>query len=762
MGSVQERSAPERAANERGDPASDDSGSPHPAADGAAMPAQRSRKSWLGRVHWLIALGVYSVLSVVTTFPLALHLNSVTPGPFADGDNLWFAWELWWFRAAVLTGHDPNRTHNLFALLPSIQSFVDAYFNMVAGVFLQFVASPLATYNLLVLASFALSGLTMYLLAGEFVADRFACFCAGFLYTFSTYHFARAAGHFGLMTLQWLPFCAWRLFAFHRRPTARNASLAGLGIALAALSEAYFLAYFLVPFCALFLIGVLVADRRWFTVGRNLRLSALGIVVAAVITIPTLIDYVRMDPDVRATSTQYASALEPLSADAAEFFVPNAANPLFGPETKGLYARINKPYLVETAAFLGYPALLLAAVALLARRSRGRVTAFWLILGVGGLILACGPSLVVVGQRLFPLPTYKAVFGWPFLSSYRAPARLAVIPLLAAAVLSAFGVAALTGRARGDRDAMIRLRVLLVLLLGFSLGSNILWGFPYPDARVQMPDLYRQIGADHEPSLLLDLPLLPSGAFQFYQTMHEKALVYGYVPRLTPRMVASVHNVPYLAQFAPVGDGTHLNLNTTQGDVVNSGGFKEVMRQNRIKYVVMHQVVDAQSYAQMRAFLLQQLGAPFYDNGAEGLTAWRIPLDAPQAATAYYETLGVGWLPGVQLRDGLPERDMEQDGQIVITAPAAGAAMLSLLATPILKPLTIEVRVNGRAVTTVALGAGGVTQAVNIDRVPLLAGRNTIELHAIEGCVRPSDISTSPDTRCFSIGVQQIQVTATP
>jgi len=716
---------------------------------------QHSQQRWIERNHWIIALLVYTLLSVVVTFPLVFHLTTMISGPSPDGDNLWYVWSLWATRHAILSGHDPNHTHDVFALLPSVQVFVDAHVNTVIGFLLQWVTSPLGAYNLLVLLSFVLSGLTMYLLAGEFVTDRFACFAAGFLYTFSTYHFARAAGHLGLLTLQWLPFCAWRLFAFYRRPSWRNALLAGIGIALVPLSEVYFLAYFLVPFGALFILGGLIADRHWFTNPYNLRLGALAITVAAIITVPALIDYVRVDPDVRATSQLVAkTSLEPLSADLATFVLPSPTNPLLGSYTKRIYARVKTPFQpIETSNFFGYPLLLLGLAALLFRHNRGRTTYFWLILGVGGLVLACGPALFVVGHRIITLPTYKMVFGWPLLSTFRAPNRLSILPLLALAVLSALTIAAMRACVRG-----LAINSTIIVLMGISLAQSILWGFPYPTTAVHMPELYREIGNDTGQGLLLDVPFVYSGAYQYYQTVHHKPLVFGYVPRVTSRMLDSVYNVPYLSQFEPVGDGMHLQLTENQGDILPKGGFKEVLRHNGIKYVVMHRTVEPESYAGMRSFLIRHLGVPFYDSGTEGLTAWQIPIGASVNVEPFYPTLGSGWLAGAGQRDGLPEREMEQDGQIVIIAQRPEEVTLSFLTTPIFKPLTIEIRAYGQVFKTVPLIAVGMTQAVNVAHIPLEAGTNTIELHAVEGCVRPSDISSSPDIRCFSIGVQQIQI----
>jgi len=728
----------------------------------ASRPSPLDTREWLGRWHWVVALLAYTFLSLAITYPLIFHLRDVTAGPSPDGDNLWFVWLLWAYRNAVLSGHDPNRTHLIFALLPSVQVFADAHFNMLVGIPLQLITDPLTVYNLLVLTSFVLSGLTMYLLAQEFVTDRFACFAAGFLYTFSTYHFARAAGHFGLMTLQWLPFCAWRLFAFYRRPNRTNAVLAGVGIALVPFSDLYYLAYFLVPFGLLLIVGVLVVNRGWFAQARNLRLSALALIVAAVIAGPVLSSFLSVDPEVQAViQTESQLGKESLSSDLAAFVLPSSANPLFGTHTQPFYRQFKTPYQpIETSSFLGYPTLLFALLTFLFRRGRTRNTAFWLILTVGGIILTLGPTLFILGHRVIPLPAYNLLFNWPFLSNYRAPNRLTVLPLVALAVLSAYGIALLRAATHHWRAAAVALPGVVIVLLGAAVAENVLWSFPYPTAPIHTSALYTQIAADHEDTSLLDVPLGFSGAYQYDQTIHHKPLVFGFGPRITAQMLGSVYNLPYMAQFIPIGDGAHLQITGNEGDIASHASFSDVLQEHKIKYLVMHRTVEPDSYAKMRAFLVSQLGVPFYDNGAEGLTAWRIASTSVATNDSDAITLGDTWFPGTGQRNGLPERYAEQDARVTIVAPQAHDVTLSFFATPVIKPLTLEVRVNGRMVKTVALSAAQVTQGVSIDHVSLNAGANTVELHAVEGCVRPSDISSSPDTRCFTVTVQEIKAAA--
>jgi len=179
------------------------------------------------------------------------------------------------------------------------------------------------------------------------------------------------------------------------------------------LSEVYFLPYFALPFVALFVGSKLVTDWRWFTVRRNVTLSALALFLALAIVGPLLAPgYVRIDPDVRAMSTSAGQRdVETYSADLLAFFLPNNGNPFYTRLTWDVYTKMNSGGVPEEAVFLGYPTLLLGLGAFAFRRNRNPTTLLWLLVAVTGFVLALGPTLYVAGHAVMPLPTYNVVFG---------------------------------------------------------------------------------------------------------------------------------------------------------------------------------------------------------------------------------------------------------------------------------------------------------------------------------------------------------------
>ncbi len=724
-----------------------------------------SLKGWwhnpaLGRYQWGVSLLLYTLCALVLTHPLIFELDKSLVGLGGDGDHLWFVWLLWWFKQAIETGQDPAYTNLVFSLLPQVQIFVVSFFNELIALPLQWLVSPVAAYNLLLLSSFILSGFTMYFLAGEFVKSKIACFVAGFLYSFSTYHFARTTGHMGLATMEWLPFCAWRVFVFYRRPNIKNAALAGLSLALVCFSDTYYLAYFALPFGLFFLVWKLVTDFSWFKQVRHLTLGVLVLVVTVAIVWFPLHGFLKVDQDIQQTAKLYSEgSIEILSADLLSYVLPNEYNPTFGDLTRPIYNSMRSPYPVEKSAFLGYMTLLLAGIGFVFRQNRTRTTLFWLGLALFGGLLSFGPKVYVAGQPLFGSPFYKLLYDWPFLSNYRGPNRLAIVPLLALCVLAAFGVNSLISRFGRPQ---LRYKAVLVVLTGlvllFSLSESLLFGFSIAHSPFQTSPVYQQIAAQPGNGLLLDLPVFPLGSYHYYQTIHHKRLVSGYISRVTPQMSASVTSIPYLEAFVTLSGPKPESL---KGDIYPIDvNFESGLRNSGIEYIVLHRnILEPTTYNWMRKFLDDNLPAPFYDSPGEGVVAWHIEAkDQPQLAN-YRFKIGKGWLEGIGLRDGRLERSVQQDGQLLIEVPVAEEQNLRFMAMPYLKPMTLEVRLNGQIIKSMDFPKAWVTQEVDLGKIKLNPGQNILEFHAVQGCSRPIEFDNkSPDTRCFSFGIQQLQI----
>ena len=116
-------------------------------------------------------------------------------------------WDIWWVKYAFFNLHSLNVLYtriifwplgvNLaFGTVPPLLGLVSAPFQALGTVF---------AYNVIFLLGFALSGLTMYILAEYLTKNRYAAIVAGFIFTFSAFHIAQAYSHIHFTNLEWVP-----------------------------------------------------------------------------------------------------------------------------------------------------------------------------------------------------------------------------------------------------------------------------------------------------------------------------------------------------------------------------------------------------------------------------------------------------------------------------------------------------------------------------------------------------------------------------
>lgn len=248
------------------------------------MPARSAR------LHAVALLGYVSV-AVLFAWPLPLRLGSALLGA-PGGDTGVYVWNLWVFRHEIVShGAFPFFTTEILHATPPVPLTLHNYTpaaNLVALPLLS-VLGTVATFNLLVIASTALSAYAMFLLLQQQVGDPAAAWVGGVLYGFSPFMTARQMAHFSLVQAAALPLFVWLL---HRivadGPTWQRSAALGAVAAFAYLSDPYYAVY-----CAL--IGlfftawhVLGLERRPHRAPFGLRVAldvAILIVAAAVAAI---------------------------------------------------------------------------------------------------------------------------------------------------------------------------------------------------------------------------------------------------------------------------------------------------------------------------------------------------------------------------------------------------------------------------------------------------------------------------------------------
>jgi len=464
---------------------------------------------------WLLAAVLYTLLTLLVTYPVVTSLSKAVAG-FEAKDSLQYTWSLWWSGEAWARGqsaadvsllyHPWGGDHALLEVTPLLDVVVWP---------LQRLLTPTACYNLLLLASFPLCGLAMFALARDLTHRWAPAFLAGLIWAFYPNRMGHAlVGHLTQLSGWLFPLVGLVMVRLFRDPSRRRAVVFGLLLGLSGQIALVQTGYFLAPFCAIMLIGLAIRHRAELRV--RARYVGAGLLIAALIMLPTYGPFV-LDAVRAGTDLDVGGATEN-AVDLLSLVTPSPYHPLWGGALQRLPALLrifSEADELERCGYLGIGALLLAVWGLVRRRDW-----LWGAMALVGLVLCLGPELQVAGRLTgIPLP-YALWARLPLMGWGRTPERFCQLAMFAMALLAAQGLASF----QLSRVAMGALLVLVVVDL------LVLWPFP--------------VGTDSPPTFLqdwqgesravLNMPIKKrqiGNLAMYYQTEHGLPIVGGYIHR---------------------------------------------------------------------------------------------------------------------------------------------------------------------------------------------------------------------------------------
>lgn len=562
------------------------------------MPARSARLN-------AVALFGYVCVALVFAWPLPAHLGDSLPGPIG-GDTGVYVWNLWVFRHEIVAnGRFPFSTFEILALNPGVPLTLHNYTslaNLIAFPLLPLIGT-VATFNILLIASGAISAFATFVFLRRLSSDAAAAWIGGLLFGFSPFMTARSMAHFSLVQSAALPAFALALDRVRERPTTGRAAAAGAVVALAFLCDPYYAVYcLLMAASAAVWVAVTIergAARRapaMLRIGTDIAIMCVAGLVAGIILrgggrveflgvrvsvtrlytpvlVLTMLVLVRLWIGLRPRIAWMPAALRPhlrtMAAAAATcalvlspvltvmaahfrerywigprtlwrssppgvdllaFLVPNPTSSWLGWVASG-WLSTRSGGLIENVAAIPWTATFAVAVALL--YAGLRLPRYWALFTAGSALLALGPFIQIVGWQTYIPTPWAALRYFPVIGAARMPTRLSILVMLGAAALLTWSVRALRARSRRPW--------LPVAIVGACLLIELI---PAPRELhpVRIPSFYKLIAADPRPVRVLTLPwgirdgTSSIGNFststQFFQTVHEKALVGGYVSRL--------------------------------------------------------------------------------------------------------------------------------------------------------------------------------------------------------------------------------------
>jgi hypothetical protein len=198
----------------------------------------------------LAVIGIMLGCAVLQTYPLVRHLDTHLPG-LSLGDNMTFAWNVWWMREAITTGSSYFFSSALFAPFgTSLGLHTHTAFLAVIGALPLRPLSIPAALNVLVIGSVALNGYSAYVLSRQLGCRPRHALVAGVALLATPPVAARLMGHFNLVQVWSLVFACTYWLKWLEAPTRANALKLALTAALLCYCDYYYAVYFVV-FCSI-------------------------------------------------------------------------------------------------------------------------------------------------------------------------------------------------------------------------------------------------------------------------------------------------------------------------------------------------------------------------------------------------------------------------------------------------------------------------------------------------------------------------------
>ncbi len=387
-------------------------------------------------VQGLAALVIYLAIWIGTeTFPLLANLGRPQLDQ-ASTDPNFYVWSLRWWPYAVAHGLNPLHSAQIGAPAGYDLAWVTSIPPLALLTLpLTWLAGPVVSFNLLVIAAIPVSGWAAFVLCRRLTGRFWAALAGGAVYGFSAYEFDHiTSGQLNLAFAAFLPLIAYLMALAWRDGDIGLRAFVGLLAVAMALQFYLFLETF-ADMTAVLLLGLAagyaLADRasRKLIARLSLRV-AVAYAIALALAIPFLGYALSHQPPgfsnrPESASLKLASLVVPWESQTFGLgWLARAAAPLGGPDLDG---------------YAGIP-LLAIAIALCVVAWRRRMTRFLLVIVVLLIIGALGPALHIGNWTAVTSLPWGRVWSLQIVRSAY-PVRLMVFVFLALAVMTAMWLA---------------------------------------------------------------------------------------------------------------------------------------------------------------------------------------------------------------------------------------------------------------------------------------------------------------------------------
>ena len=264
-------------------------------------------------------------------------------------------------------------------------------------------------------------------------------------------------------------------------------------------------------------------------------------------------------------------------ADLGLFFLPFVNHPLFRGLNSHIFKNLVEGNPADSSVFLGYTALIFLIYCFL--RCKDKIARFWKIVFLVFFILSLGPHPVILGRHFSTLPLpFFFLAHTPFYAFFGRLSFIAVLVSLSQAVLVAYSF----DKVKFPKPVL----ALIIAVLIFEL-----YPAPYIITRKEIPDFYKTLENDRGDYAILEVPTdnCPSLIshyrdyyycfYQYWQTLHHKPIVGGYMARKIPQRSSEfVEKSPFIRSLNGFSNENRIDSNEAL----------YFLKMHSIKYVILH------------------------------------------------------------------------------------------------------------------------------------------------------------------------------
>lgn len=475
---------------------------------------KRAKKTLL---IWLTSL----LIAGLFTFPGITTINTKIIGDHGDGwQNIWninhiknsIEHKTNLYHTDKL--HYPNGTalylHTLSPALNSIGSLLYVITNNI-----------ILSYNLLVILILSINPVISYFFLRKISSSSKMSLIGAYVFSFSPYVLGHALGHINLIFVGIIPLVALTFLNIYKKPIFKNYLWHTCALCIATFSSLYYLIF------SLLLIGA-------YTLYKSVELKKPQPIIKAILTttpfaILTSPFWIQIINQTINTELVVHNP-EKWSADILAFFTPSSIQSIgvFFTEITNNFSGNN----AEGNLYLGITVMLISLFTLFKNPNKKTILA-----GIGAFItatLALGMHLHINGTITnIPLPYNLLYKTTPLIEVTGVPMRFTIITLFFLAIIIS------------ESEKLLSKKKIIIPLITICIALEFIT-IPFKTYQHPNTEFYTQIQNQSDSFTILDLHKNPTATL-YYQTIHNKPIIGGYISKQTQTNEDFLKNNPAIS-----------------------------------------------------------------------------------------------------------------------------------------------------------------------------------------------------------------------